>query len=80
MDYRQIRKIVNFIYFFKISENWMKKFVKKLDLQKKMIFHQDNAYANFITIAKINDYELLHPPDLVPSDFWLFSRLKNLCV
>ena len=53
--------------------------------KKKIIFHHDNAPAHTsrVSMAKINElrYELLpHPPyspDLAPSDFHLFPRLKK---
>ena len=53
--------------------------------RKKIIFHQDNARVHTCVkaMAKINElhYELLpHPPyspDLAPSDFHLFPKLKN---
>jgi histone-lysine N-methyltransferase SETMAR len=52
--------------------------------RKKIIFHQDNAPAHKSVLAKgkLRDlhYELLeHPPyspDLAPSDFYLFPKLK----
>jgi len=52
--------------------------------KKKNIFHQDNAPAHksVLAMGKLRDlhYELLeHPPyspDLVPSDFYLFPKLK----
>jgi len=59
---------------------------KRPSLQKKkIIFHQDNAPAHksVLTMGKLRDlhYELLeHPPyspDLAPSDFGLFPKLKN---
>jgi len=62
----------------KIREN-------RLGLQKKeIVFHQDNAPAHksVLAIGKLRDlhYELLeHPPyspDLAPSDFFLFPKLK----
>jgi histone-lysine N-methyltransferase SETMAR len=51
---------------------------------KKIVFHQDNAPANksVLAMGKLSDlhYELLgHPPyspDLAPSDFCLFPKLK----
>ncbi|XP_014289639.1 histone-lysine N-methyltransferase SETMAR-like [Halyomorpha halys] len=51
---------------------------------KKVIFHQDNArpHTSAIAMEKLHElrYELLpHPPyspDLTPSDFHLFSKLK----
>jgi len=58
---------------------------KKPSLQKKkIIFHQNNAptYKSVLAMGKIRDlhYELLeHPPyspDLDPSDFYLFPKLK----
>jgi histone-lysine N-methyltransferase SETMAR len=50
----------------------------------KIIFHQDNAptHKSVLAMGKLRDlhYELLeHPPcspDLVPSDFCLFPKLK----
>jgi len=55
-----------------------------LQKKKKIIFHQDNAPAHKSVLAmeKLRDlhYELLeHPPyspDLAPSDFCLFPKLK----
>jgi histone-lysine N-methyltransferase SETMAR len=52
--------------------------------RKKIIFHQDNAptYKSVLAMGKLRDlhYELLeHPPcspDLAPSDFCLFPKLK----
>lgn len=54
--------------------------------KKKILFHQDNApcHKSMKTMAKMNElnFELLpHPPyspDLVPSDYWLFSDLKKM--
>ena len=62
-----------------------KKFVRKVPFCKKIIiFHQDNAPAHksVLAVGKLRDmhYELLeHPPyspDLAPSDFSLFPKLK----
>jgi len=52
--------------------------------KKKIIFHQDNAPTNksVLAMGKSRDlhYELLghltYSPDLAPSDFFLFPRLK----
>jgi hypothetical protein len=52
--------------------------------KKKIIFHQDNAPAHksVLAMGKLRDlhYELLqylpYSPDLVPSDFCLFPKLK----
>jgi histone-lysine N-methyltransferase SETMAR len=52
--------------------------------KEKIIFHQDNAPAHrsVLVMGKLRDlhYELLeHPPyspDLAPSDFYLFQKLK----
>jgi len=57
---------------------------KSSGLQKRSIFYQDNATAHKSVLAmrKLRDlhYELLeHPPcfpDLAPSDFFLFPKLK----
>jgi hypothetical protein len=54
--------------------------------KKKIIFHQDNtpAHKSVLAMGNLRDlhYELLeHPPDspdLVPSDFYLFPKLKTL--
>jgi histone-lysine N-methyltransferase SETMAR len=53
-------------------------------MKKKIISHQDNALAHkrVLAMRKLRDqhYELLeHPPyspDLAPSDFFLFPKLK----
>lgn len=53
--------------------------------KKKIIFHQDNApvHKGAVAMGKLRDlgYELLgHPPyspDLAPSDFYLFPKLKT---
>ena len=65
-----------------------KKFVRKDPVckRKTIIFHQDNAPAHksVLAMGKLRDlhYELLeHPPyspDLAPSDFCLFPKLKRL--
>jgi histone-lysine N-methyltransferase SETMAR len=52
--------------------------------RKKVIFHQDNAPAHksVLAMGKLRDlhYELLenppYSPDLAPSDFLLFPKLK----
>ena len=58
---------------------------KKPDWQKKkIIFHQDNAatHKSVLAMGKLRDlhYELLgrlpYSPDLAPSDFCLFLKLK----
>ena len=64
----------------------MKKFVRKdrVCKRKKFIFYQDNAPTHKIvlTTEKLRDlhYELLkqlpYSPDLAPSDFCLFPKLK----
>jgi histone-lysine N-methyltransferase SETMAR len=64
----------------------MKKFVRKDPVckRKKIIFHQDNAFAHksVLAMGKLRDlhYELLEyppcSPDLAPSDFFLFPKLK----
>jgi histone-lysine N-methyltransferase SETMAR len=56
--------------------------------KKKIIFHQENAptHKSVLAMEKLRDlhYELLeHPPyspDLVPSDFCLFPKLKIFLV
>jgi len=63
----------------------MKIFVRKIWFAKeRIIFHQDNAptHKSVLAMGKLRDlhYELLeHPPyspDLAPSDFCLFPKLK----
>jgi histone-lysine N-methyltransferase SETMAR len=57
---------------------------KRPGLQKKVIFYQDNAptHKSVLAIGKLRDlhYELLehppHSPELAPSDFCLFPKLK----
>ena len=50
--------------------------------KKKVIFHQDNTHSNISAMAKIHElkYELLlhlpYSPDLAPSDFHPFPKLK----
>ena len=53
-------------------------------LSRGVIFHQDSppAHKSVVAIAASRDcgFKLLHPPyspDLAPSDFYLFPRLKN---
>jgi hypothetical protein len=59
---------------------------KRSDLaREKVIFHQDNTrlHTSVIAMAKIHElrYKLVlhlpYSPDLAPSEFHLFSKLKN---
>lgn len=86
IDYLQKGKTVNGEYYVKLLDK-LDTIIKEKrpgSHKKKIIFHQDNArpHTALITMAKINElkYELLqHPPyspDLAPSDFHLFPKLK----
>ena len=53
--------------------------------KKTVLFHQDNPCHKSITMtAELHelDFELLphppHSPDLIPSDYWLFTDLKKM--
>jgi histone-lysine N-methyltransferase SETMAR len=69
----------------RLDKKKKKKCEKRPSLQKKkIIFHQGNvrAHKSVLAVGKLRDlhYELLeHPPsfpDLAPSDFCLFPKLK----
>lgn len=69
-----------------VGTNWIKKIVRRgLGLHEKIIFHQDNAstHTGALVMGKLRDleYELLeyppYPPDLEPSDFYLFLNKKK---
>ena len=56
-------------------------------LSKGVLLQQDNARAHTCKVAmdavERNGYELIHPaysPDLAPSDFFLFPKLKRISV
>ncbi|KOC61211.1 Histone-lysine N-methyltransferase SETMAR [Habropoda laboriosa] len=59
--------------------------MKKLFIKKKIIFHQDNArpHTSGLTMAKIAEFKFnllpqpAYSPDLAPSDFHLFPKLKK---
>jgi histone-lysine N-methyltransferase SETMAR len=79
------KKITGEYYFILLTRLDEKLREKRPGLQKKnIIFYQDNAPAHksVLAIGKLRNlhYELLeHPPyspDLAPSDFCLFSKLK----
>lgn len=48
-------------------------------MQKKILFHQDNAPCHMKTMVKLNDLHIeliLHPqysPDLALSDYWMLQ-------
>jgi histone-lysine N-methyltransferase SETMAR len=86
VDYLEKGKTITGEYYSNLLTRLDKKIRKKRpSLQKKkIIFHQDNApaYKSVLAMGKLRDlhYELLeHPPytpDLAPSDFYLFPKLK----
>jgi histone-lysine N-methyltransferase SETMAR len=86
IDYLEKGKTITREYCSKLLTRLDKKIhEKRPGLQKKKtIFHQDNAPAHksVLAMGKLRDlhYELLeHPrysPDLAPSDFYLFPKLK----
>lgn len=87
IDYLQKGKTITGEYYSNLLTSLDKKIrEKRPGLQKKkIIFHQDNAPAHksVLAMGKLRDlkYELLeHPPyspDLAPSDFHLFPKLKH---
>jgi histone-lysine N-methyltransferase SETMAR len=53
--------------------------VKTRFAKEKIIFHQDNAHAHksVLAMGKLGDLHHLHySPDLAPSDFRLFPKVK----
>ena len=86
VDYLEEGKTISGEYYYNFLNRLDEKIRKKsLGLQnKKIIFHQNNAPAHksVLAMGKLRDlhYELLeHPPyspDLAPSDFCLFLRIK----
>jgi histone-lysine N-methyltransferase SETMAR len=66
-----------------ITEEYYSNLLPSLQ-KKRIIFHQDNAptHKSVLAMGKLRDlhYELLehppHSPDLAPSDFCLFPKLK----
>jgi histone-lysine N-methyltransferase SETMAR len=86
IDYLKKGKAITGEYYCNILTRLDEKmYEQKPGLQKKkIIFHQDNAPAHksVLVMGKLRDlhYELLeHPPyspDLAPSDFYLFPKLK----
>jgi histone-lysine N-methyltransferase SETMAR len=86
IDYLEKGKTITREYYSNLLTRLDKKIrEKRPGLQKKkIIFHQDNAptHKSVLAMGKLRNlhYELLeHPPyspDLVPSDFCLFPKLK----
>ena len=86
IDYLEKGKTINSEYYCNLLDQLDKNIrEKRPGLQKKIIFHQDNArvHTSFLTMVKLNElkYELFeHPPyspDLAPSDYYLFRNLKQ---
>jgi histone-lysine N-methyltransferase SETMAR len=86
IDYLEKGKTINREYYSNLLTRLDEKIhEKRPGLQKKeIIFHQDNAptHKSVLAMRKLRDlqYELLehlpYSPDLAPSDFCLFSKLK----
>lgn len=88
IDYLEKGKTINSDYYIALLERLKDEIAKKRPQlkKKKVLFHQDNApcHTSKVTMAKLNElhFQLLpHPPyspDLAPSDFYLFARLKQM--
>jgi len=86
INYLENGKTITGEYYFNLLTRLDEKIrEERLGLQKKkIIFHQDDAPAHksVLAIGKLRDlhYELLeyppYSPDLAPSDFCLFPKLK----
>lgn len=87
IDYLQKGRTITGAYYVELLDRLDAEIKRKRPhlAKKKVLFHQDNAPAHTSRVAKqkIQDlgYELLpHPPyspDLGPSDFFLFPKLKS---
>lgn len=87
IDYLEHGKTINSQYYIALLEKLLEEIHEKRPgmQRKKILYHQDNAPAHrsMLTMAKLNEirFELLpHPPyspDLAPSDYYLFSDLKQ---
>jgi histone-lysine N-methyltransferase SETMAR len=87
IDYLEKDKIITGEYYSNLLNRLYIKIRKKRSgLPKKIIFHQNNAPAHksVLAMGKLRDlhYEFLesppYSPDLAPSDFCLFPKLKIL--
>ena len=87
IDYLQKGKTNTGAYYASLPDELKAQIVEKRPhlQKKKILFHQDNApsHTSVVAMAKIHElrFELLdHPPyspDLAPSDFFLFPKLKT---
>ena len=87
IDYLQNRQMINSTYYASLLTQLREKIKIKRrgKLTKGVLFHQDNApvHKSVITMAAIHDcgFKLIeHPrysPDLAPSDYQLFQKLKT---
>ena len=87
IDYLQKGKTINGAYYSSLLKQLKEriKIKRRGKIRKGVLFHQDNAPAHksVVAMAAINDcgFELVqHPPyspDLAPSDFHLFPKLKK---
>ena len=88
INYLEKERTINNEYYIALLVHLKKEIAKKQPQmkKKKMLFHQDNAlHHKLIAImAKLHelDFELLlcppYPPDLTPTDYWLFADLKRM--
>ena len=86
IDYLERGKSINSEYYMALLDRLSEEIKKKRpQMQKKVLFHQDNApcHKSMKTMVKLNElhFELLHhpaySPDLASSDYWLFEDLKK---
>ena len=88
IDYLEKGKTINSDYYMVLLDRLSAEIKKKRPhmLQKKALFHQENAscHKSMKTKVKLNELSfelLLHPPyspDLALSDYWLFNDLKKM--
>ncbi|XP_011647659.1 histone-lysine N-methyltransferase SETMAR-like [Pogonomyrmex barbatus] len=86
IDYLEKGKTITGVYYASLIDKLKTEIAKKRPhlKKKKVLFHQDNtpAHTSVVAMAKIHElqFELIdHPPyspDLAPSNFFLFPRLK----
>src|SRR5436190_23921294 len=86
IDYLQKEKTITGAYYASLLDKLKAELAEKRPhlQKKKILFHQDNAssHTSAVAMAKIHElrFELLdhppYPPDLAPSDIFLFPQLK----
>ena len=84
-DYLKKGQSITGAYYVLLLHRLSEKVKKRRPHLKKILFHQDNAHVHTCAVSmdKIMKlkFELLqhppYPPDLAPSDFFLFPNLKK---